>query len=227
MSLRAQFDNHEERLQKIEERLACSAPSKTGAASERGGIPIGHYWVWYDGSWMIGEWDGEDWELENGVTCPSYRVVRGHRIADPPDDTPIANPTAHFSEQTRPRQDPPTLGVGYIDPKVCGSFVRADPPTPEALIEEAYDLAQAFELANWGNLDEDAPARREIQAFIDHVEAYKVSRHRIGVYDYASLVSCLRTNYKMVFGSDSALTDPQDMVQRMTAEIQNLRRHDA
>ena len=57
-------------------------------------------------------------------------------------------------------------------------------------------------------------------------EAYQaINRlHRIGVYDYASCVSCLRTNYKLVFGEDAPLTDPQDMIQRLAAEIQELRR---
>ncbi len=47
---------------------------------------------------------------------------------------------------------------------------------------------------------------------------------RIGVHDYASLVSCLRVNFKLTFGEDEPLTDPQGMIQRMTAEIQGLRR---
>ena len=46
--------------------------------------------------------------------------------------------------------------------------------------------------------------------------------HRIGVYDYPSLVSCLRENYKMLF-PDGRFTDPQDMIQLMTAAIQALR----
>jgi len=46
----------------------------------------------------------------------------------------------------------------------------------------------------------------------------------IGGHDYPSWVSCLRTNYKKVFGDDAPLTDPQDMIQRMAAEIQELRR---
>ncbi len=48
--------------------------------------------------------------------------------------------------------------------------------------------------------------------------------HRIGVHDYASFVSCLRSNFKLVFGEDQPFIDPQDMIQRMTAEIQELRR---
>jgi len=50
------------------------------------------------------------------------------------------------------------------------------------------------------------------------------ARQRIGVYDYDSCVSCLRINYKKAFGNDAPLTDPQDMIQRMAAEIQELRR---
>ena len=45
----------------------------------------------------------------------------------------------------------------------------------------------------------------------------------IGVHDYPSFVSCLRANFKIVFGEDAPFTDPQDMIQRMTAEIQRLR----
>ncbi len=48
--------------------------------------------------------------------------------------------------------------------------------------------------------------------------------HRIGVHDYASLVSCLRSNFKQVFGDDEPLSDPQDMIQRLVVEIQNLQR---
>ncbi len=46
---------------------------------------------------------------------------------------------------------------------------------------------------------------------------------RIGVHNYDSLVSCLRTNFEKVF--DSQIRDPQDMIQMMVAEIQTLRRH--
>jgi hypothetical protein len=46
---------------------------------------------------------------------------------------------------------------------------------------------------------------------------------RIGVHDYDSLVGCLRTNYKMAFPGEWS-GDPQDMIQRMAAEIQNWRR---
>jgi hypothetical protein len=52
----------------------------------------------------------------------------------------------------------------------------------------------------------------------------RLERYRIGVHDYASFVSCLRDNFKLIFGEDQPLTDPQDMIQRMTAEIQGLRR---
>jgi hypothetical protein len=45
----------------------------------------------------------------------------------------------------------------------------------------------------------------------------------IGVHDYPSFVSCLRANFKIIFGEDAPFTDPQDMIQRMTAEIQRLR----
>ena len=71
-------------------------------------------------------------------------------------------------------------------------------------------------------------AQGELDAAIQHVKILQESRdvkpQGIGVYDYASCVSCLRTNYKIVFGEDSPLTDPQDMIQRMAAEIQGLRR---
>ena len=51
----------------------------------------------------------------------------------------------------------------------------------------------------------------------------KTPQHRIGVHDYASLVSALRSNFKQVFGDDQPLTDPQDMIQRLTAEIRRLK----
>jgi hypothetical protein len=49
----------------------------------------------------------------------------------------------------------------------------------------------------------------------------------IGVHDYNSLVACLRSNFKLAFGENALFfrdTDPQDMIQLMAAEIQNLRR---
>jgi hypothetical protein len=53
-------------------------------------------------------------------------------------------------------------------------------------------------------------------------------KHRIGVYDYNSLVNCLRTNFKTAFPDYESpldpVPDPQDIIQLMTAEIQNLRR---
>ncbi len=46
---------------------------------------------------------------------------------------------------------------------------------------------------------------------------------RIGVYDYDSLVACLRTNYLLVFPGETWV-DPQNMIQLMVATIQNFRR---
>lgn len=47
---------------------------------------------------------------------------------------------------------------------------------------------------------------------------------RIGVYDYDSLVACLRTNFEKIAADPGQIRDPQDMIQLMAAEIQNLRR---
>jgi hypothetical protein len=51
---------------------------------------------------------------------------------------------------------------------------------------------------------------------------------RIGVYDYDSLVACLSENFCALFPETNRLRtpDPQDMIQLMTATIQNLRRRD-
>lgn len=46
---------------------------------------------------------------------------------------------------------------------------------------------------------------------------------KIGVYDDVSLITCLVANYESVFPGFPS-TDPQDMIQRLTAEIMNLRR---
>ena len=50
---------------------------------------------------------------------------------------------------------------------------------------------------------------------------------RIGVYDYDSLVACLKSNFSLAFpdyeSPDDPLPDPQDMIQLMAAEIQHLR----
>lgn len=67
----------------------------------------------------------------------------------------------------------------------------------------------------------------EIRAFDEAYQSInrfeRSKTQRIGVYDYDSLVACLTHNFQMVF-FQHAETDPQDMIQLMTAEIQNLRR---
>jgi hypothetical protein len=52
--------------------------------------------------------------------------------------------------------------------------------------------------------------------------ASKEPPQRIGVYDYASLVSCLTSNFQQAFPGRQ--TDPQDMCQLMAANILQLRR---
>lgn len=51
---------------------------------------------------------------------------------------------------------------------------------------------------------------------------------RIGVYDYDSLVECLRANFETALPDWNGTTDPQGMMQIMAATIQRYRRiHDA
>lgn len=44
--------------------------------------------------------------------------------------------------------------------------------------------------------------------------------HRIGVFDYDSLVECLKSNFESTFRGES-FRDPQDAIQRMGAEVVN------
>lgn len=47
--------------------------------------------------------------------------------------------------------------------------------------------------------------------------------HKIGVFDYESLVECLRVNFEQAFTGES-FRDPQDAIQRMAAQIMEDRR---
>lgn len=107
----------------------------------------------------------------------------------------LMRPAAHFTEQTSSPQDPPTpVTLSSIEPDQLVYRGTQDPPTTETL--------------GVGYIPESVTGKFQ----------------RIGVYDYESCVRCLRTNFKMIFGEDALLTDSQDMIQRLAAEIQNLRR---
>jgi hypothetical protein len=83
----------------LQERRDQSLGSTVPPGSESA-LREGYYWVWYEGDWIIGNWDGEDWNLANGVTCPSRYVIRGPRIADPPTDPPTSGlPTPDLNPQ--------------------------------------------------------------------------------------------------------------------------------
>ncbi len=71
-------------------------------AYEHHGLPIGHYWVWYEGDWITGNWDGEDWNLANGVTTTSRHVLRSLRISDPPVQLPDESALLTKEGPTRP-----------------------------------------------------------------------------------------------------------------------------
>lgn len=68
----------------------------------------------------------------------------------------------------------------------------------------------------------------EIRAFDEAYQSInrfeRSKTQRIGVYDYDSLVACLRTNWEKVADDPGAIRDTQDMIQWLTAEIQTLRR---
>ncbi len=71
-------------------------PQPLADAYEHHGLPTGHYWVLYEGEWITGNWDGEDWNLANGVTTSSRHVLRGPRLSDPPAGGP---PTPDLAAQ--------------------------------------------------------------------------------------------------------------------------------
>jgi hypothetical protein len=73
------------------------------------------------------------------------------------------------------------------------------------------------------NPEEDFPEPAQLGKALIEQWARETQSRPIGVDDYPSFVSCLRENFKIVFGEDAPFTDPQDMIQRMTAEIQRLR----
>jgi hypothetical protein len=269
-------------------------------AYEHHGLPLGHYWVWYEGSWITGNWDGEDWNLANGVTTSSRHLLRGPRISDPPaggpptldpaaqpDSTPkevpdYENARRSMTEYERQKYDaiwrpsaggPPTPdlaaqpdsnkktsdSLGSSVPPGSESALREIKPNPSTLCSESLErrlqqvrmavfspeyLAHHQEFTDddqaalidtivwlWRGQPAGGPRTPDTAAQLhsnteeqdpDLHQAIKKATHRIGVYDYNSLVSCLKTNWEKVF--DEPGRDPQDMIQQMVAVIEGLRR---
>jgi hypothetical protein len=56
--------------------------------------PRGWFWVWWHskytpvGEWILGQYNGDDWELINGVVAPKRDVIAGFQIPDPPAAPP-------------------------------------------------------------------------------------------------------------------------------------------
>jgi hypothetical protein len=99
------------------------------------------------------------------------------------------------------------VGPRIIDPPPSG------PPTP--------DLAAQPDSNTEERIPDPTNAYECAKASIDRLE-----KLRIGVYDYNSLVACLRSNFEQLFPETYrlAVRDPQDMIQLMTETVQNLRR---
>jgi hypothetical protein len=253
-------------------------------AYEHHGLSLGHYWVWYEGDWITGNWDGEDWNLANGVTTSSRHVLRGPRISDPPaGGPPTGDPASQPDSNTEnPGRLVPIWIREYVEWKIEQSLGDKPPLTSRA-DSEIPERGEWFELSNgigfrlnlviswlprrkatygqneyWEplvrlsngcthdmtELDLERlrirlgqPAGGDLAAQPDSTpkdpsghftESYKVPYFPpIGVHDYDSLVACLRSNFKLAFGENALFfrdTDPQDMIQRMAAEIQNLKR---
>ncbi len=66
-------------LKSVAACLGLPVPPASGSA-----LREGWYWVWYESAayWIIGEWDGEDWNLANGITTTRRHVIPGPRIMD-------------------------------------------------------------------------------------------------------------------------------------------------
>ncbi len=118
----------------------------------------------------------------------------------------------HFHQQTGYCGAPIRLWKGY-DPNMatwdeCGCFSGSTSPTGGLPTPDLAAQPDSTTETPWTGWNPDSPTQR------------------IGVYDYDSLVACLRSNYELAFPGEWA-GDPQDMIQRMAAEIQNWRRDNA
>lgn len=110
---------------------------------------------------------------------------------------------------------------------------RFDPEVPEGKISATFVLSyQEYHALLATPLPAGGPPTPDLAAQPDstYEPAYqainRLERCQIGVHDYASLVSCLLENFVALFPETHRLRgpDPQDMIQLMTATIQNLRR---
>ncbi len=144
------------------------------------------------------------------------RAIRHAEAGGPPTPDLAAQPDSNQKDQWRRHPTP----FDAPTPDLAAQPDSNKKGQAHELAEHAYRHAMRADLA-------DGPNSNKIRYTVEDdagTHTVELSRPRIGVHDYASLVSCLRENYKLVFGSDAPLTDPQDMIQRMTAEIQGLRR---
>jgi hypothetical protein len=128
-------------------------------------------------------------------------------------------------------------GYRYIDRIWKVDNHESDPKVPDGILQATFRLSEPeyHALVNTflpagGLPTPDLADSQDSTPKYDHTQMQADARNiwenpekqRIGVYDYPSLVSCLRENYKMLF-PDGRFTDPQDMIQLMTAAIQALR----
>jgi hypothetical protein len=114
-----------------ESALRWNVEQPPADAYEHHGLPTGHYWVWYEGDWITGNWDGEDWNLANGVTTSPRHLFRGPRIADPPTGGP---PTPDLAAQ-------PDSTAQNTERQACIADIRAAFWGDE-YITDRYDIAQ-------------------------------------------------------------------------------------
>lgn len=80
------------------------------------GLAHGYYWVWYEGNWIQGKWDGEDWELGNGTICHFSNVVTGPKWNVP--EAPTLTPNFYPKATTLLPPLPVTIAPTSFQPKI-------------------------------------------------------------------------------------------------------------
>jgi hypothetical protein len=114
------------------------------------------------------------------------------------------------------------------------SSMKSDPTVDESAQVDPFqeerecaivDAASAWVRENYSDLFTDGPVVTGFDAFVAgvHAAASLPRVHRIGVFDYESLVECLKSNFERAFPGET-MRDPQDAIQRMAAEVMTLRK---
>jgi hypothetical protein len=100
--------------------------------------------------------------------------------------------------------------------------VSSEQPVSETQLDSNKPGSESAATVRWQGQQAGGPPTPDLAAQLDSTteEPLKTFR-RIGVYDYNSLVNCLKANWENVF--DEPARDPQNMIQALVAEIKHLR----